>query len=52
MTERNDRTVANSAPSEDGWTPCLITGEVCGETPASHALNEGIENKEDPNVSH
>ncbi|WP_159085669.1 hypothetical protein [Burkholderia sp. MSMB0856] len=51
MTERIDQTAANGGASEYTWKPCLIAGEVCGETPGNPALNGGI-NKEDRNVSH
>lgn len=53
MTERNDQTPGSSESPELTWTPCLIAGEVCGESPAIPMPNEGTNNKEeDRNVSH
>ncbi|HDR8928314.1 TPA: hypothetical protein QDB26_005340 [Burkholderia vietnamiensis] len=52
MTERNEQTPAESEASDFTGTACLIAGDVCGETPANRALNDGINNEEDQNVPH
>jgi len=52
MTERNDQTSANGASTEAEWTPCLVAGEVCGETPANPELKVGVDKRGDQNVSH